>query len=113
MHVHIVKPMHVQMPMDSESHFMSNYRSSTLEVDPLKGHGRVLLGQLLVTGNGFGRGGDSGSSVYVENEDLEKLIVGTFVGSFKDGVRYVVSPAEVIEEGQEEDKKLKWMKILL
>jgi hypothetical protein len=104
----IAKPMHVQTPMD-KSLFMSNdYRSSTL-VDPLKGHGRVLLGQLLVTGNGFGRGGDSGSSVYVENGDLDKLIVGTFVGSFKDGVRYVVSPAEVIEE----DKKLQWMKILL
>lgn len=108
-HGKIVKPIHVQTPTDSKSQFMSDsYNSSTLEFDEDTGLGRVLLGQLLVYGDdGFGRSGDSGSSIYVDDDDMNKLIVGTFVGSFKNRVEYVVSPAEVIAQ------ELQWIKMLL
>mmetsp|Transcript_20373 Transcript_20373/g.29260 ORF Transcript_20373/g.29260 Transcript_20373/m.29260 type:complete len:157 (+) Transcript_20373:442-912(+) len=94
----ILKPFHIQTPADSKSRFMTDYKISTL--DTVKGSpGRTLLGQLLVHSNDFGCPGDSGSSVYVEDRDSNRLIIGTFVGGFKTRVEFVVSPAEVTVHG--------------
>ena len=94
---YISRPAHARVQVTStDPFFHQKYSSPTLL-------NRVLLNQILVSGDGFGKSGDSGSLVYHERNptnsagsgnSTEIYAIGTFVGRLdKNADVFIISPS--------------------
>ena len=106
----ISRPAHAKFPITSTDRLWYEKFSSKTAVN------RVLLNQILVSGVGFGKPGDSGSLVYYEGHpsysagsgnSTEIYAIGTFVGGLDKGENvFLVSPScDILEKFQFEFAK--------